>query len=133
MNETIMEDILHDLEEFKNRPNVLNKINEYIATLKKNSVKANPLEQMVRQTTQIRDRNGKMIYFGDTVRFADKVEWYRSEYTGKLLLGMITKKDALKEINAKPYEERLVENVQDYEWLLSSEIQIYWEVIDVSK
>ena len=40
----------------------------------------------------------------------------------------MTREQALKEINEQPYEERLIENEQDYEWLLSSEIQTYWEV-----
>lgn len=77
----------------------------------------------------IKDRNFKDIHFGDTLRFADKVEWYRGEYTAKVAFGSMTREDALKEIESRPYEERLVESVQDYEWLLSSDIQTYWEVV----
>lgn len=78
--------------------------------------------------TGIKDRNGNMICFGDTVRFANKFEWYKNQYLGKVALGSMTREDALKEIESKPYEERLVKSVQDYEWLLSNEIQKYWEI-----
>lgn len=81
------------------------------------------------EQTDIKDRNGNMIHFGDKVRFADKVEWYGGEYWADVAFGIKTKEQALKEIAALPYEERLVESVQDYEWLLSSEIQTYWEIV----
>lgn len=83
----------------------------------------------MQQFTGIIDRNKTKIYFGDTLRFADKVEWYRGEYWSKVALGIMSKKQALEEIEAKPYEERLIEENQDFEWLLSSEIQSYWEVV----
>ena len=83
----------------------------------------------MQQFTGIIDRNKTKIYFGDTLRFADKVEWYRGEYWSKVALGIISKKQALEEIETKPYEERLIEGNQDFEWLLSSEIQSYWEVV----
>lgn len=82
-----------------------------------------------RDPTDIKDRNGKMIHFGDKVRFLDKVEWYRGEYWADVAVGNKTKEQALKEIDNQPYEERMVESVQDYEWLLSSEIQVYWEIV----
>lgn len=81
------------------------------------------------QGTDIRDKNDRLIRFGDKLRFTDKVEWYRNEYFAKVLLGSMTREDALKEIDKKPYEERTIESVHDYEWLLSSEIQAYWEVV----
>jgi len=77
----------------------------------------------------IKDRNGKDIHFGDTLRFSNKVEWYRGSYWAKVAVGTMTREQALKEIDEQPYEERLIENEQDYEWLLSSEIQTYWEVV----
>ena len=83
----------------------------------------------MQQFTGVIDRNKNKIYFGDTLRFADKVEWYRGEYWSKVALGIMSKKQALEEIEAKPYEERLIEEIQDFEWLLSSEIQSYWEVV----
>ena len=83
----------------------------------------------MKQFTGVIDRNKNKIYFGDTLRFADKVEWYRGEYWSKVALGIMSKKQALEEIEAKPYEERLIEEIQDFEWLLSSEIQSYWEVV----
>lgn len=81
------------------------------------------------QDTSIVDRNGTPIIFGDTVIFADKWEWYKDGYYSKIMFGEISKEDAIKEIERKPYETRIVESVQDYEWLLSSEIQAYWEVM----
>ena len=33
----------------------------------------------------IKDRNGKEIHFGDTVRFVDKWEWYKGEWAWKLM------------------------------------------------
>jgi len=95
----------------------------------KQEVEAGQHETIVKRPTDIKDRNGRMIYFGDTVRFVDKVEWYRGDYWAKVAHGVMTREEALKEIDEKPYEERLVENVQDYDWLLSSEIQTYWEVV----
>ena len=82
-----------------------------------------------RKSTQIKDRHGKTIYFGDKLRFYDKVEWYRVDYTGKIIRGEMTGAEALAEIEKLPYEERLVESVQDYGWLLSDEIQRYWEIV----
>lgn len=38
----------------------------------------------MQQFTGIVDRNKTKIYFGDTLRFADKVEWYRGEYWSKV-------------------------------------------------
>src|SRR6056297_2767126 len=96
----------------------------------KDSDSASQVDAIVKRPTEIKDRNGRMIYFGDTVRFADKVEWYRGSYWAKVALGVMTREEALKEIDEQPYEERVVENVHDYDWLLSSDIQTYWEVVD---
>ena len=80
--------------------------------------------------TGVADKDGCKIYFGDKVRFADKWEWYRGEYGPKLWFGTKKQKaEIMKEFNAEPFEERIVESVEDYEWLLSDEIQSYWKVI----
>ena len=84
----------------------------------------------MRKPTDIIDRNGNMICFGDKLRFADKVEWYGREYIIDIMLGNKTREQAFLEIENRPYEERVVESVQDYEWLLSSEIQTYWEIVE---
>lgn len=82
----------------------------------------------IQQFTGILDMHKAKIYFGDKVRFADKVEWYRGKYFAKVYHGIMTKAEALALIDKEPYEERLVEDHQDFEWLLSSEIQTYWEI-----
>lgn len=83
-----------------------------------------------RKYTGIQDSKNNKIFFGDTLRFTDKWEWYRGEWAWKLLGKSGEEKKKLEEeYEALPYEERKVQNVQDYEWLLSSEIQTYWEII----
>lgn len=82
-----------------------------------------------RKSTEIKDKNGDEIFFGDTLVFVDKWEWYKRSYGPKFYFADNERKEQLrKEYEAEPLEERLVENVQDYEWLLSSELQIYWEI-----
>jgi len=83
----------------------------------------------VQQFTGILDKHGAKIYFGDTLRFADKFEWYRNSYFSKVVHGIMTKQQVLDEIEQQPYEERLVESNGDFEWLLSTEIQTYWEIV----
>ena len=82
----------------------------------------------LKRPCDVKDRKGVEIHFGDTLIFADKVEWYRSEYGPKVSYGEMTKKDALEQIESLPYETIVIKSVQDYEWLLSDEIQSYWEI-----
>jgi hypothetical protein len=89
------------------------------------------LEQFkMQQFTGVIDCNKNKIYFGDTLRFADKWEWYRGTWAWKLMFKTGKEREDLeKEYNELPYEDRLVENNEDFDWLLSSEIQSYWEVL----
>ena len=84
----------------------------------------------MQQFTGVLDRNDVKIYFGDTLRFADKWEWYRGTWYWKFMRATSEEEIKLREEYDKlPYEERLIENKEDFEWLLSGDIQSYWEVV----
>lgn len=89
------------------------------------------LEQFkMQQFTGVLDCNGTKIYFGDTLRFADKWEWYRGSWYWTLMGTSGEEREKLqKEYDELPFEERLIENKNDFDWMLSKEIQSYWEVL----
>lgn len=83
-----------------------------------------------KRSSGIKDMRGAMIFEGDKLRFSDKWEWYRGEYGIKMMFADEEEKKKLQaQYDAEPYEERIVTLPEDYEWLLNSEIQSYWEIV----
>ena len=77
-----------------------------------------------RQFIGINDKSGVEICDGDIIQFSDKFEWYRSPVMTKSEIDSV-----LNDHVKYPYERRAVDIPECYEWLLSPEIQQYWEVI----
>lgn len=88
------------------------------------------IPETVGQFTGRKDKKGIKIYFGNKLRFTDKAEWYKNN---RIKFNLRQDRESFDEILTNhekyPYEERVVESIEDYEWLLSSEIQEHWEII----
>ena len=81
--------------------------------------------------TGIVDRNGTPIFEGDTLRFTDKWEWYRTRIFKMALQGK-TVGERREWLDQQPFEDRIIEIPECYSWLLSGEIQTHWEIVTKS-
>jgi hypothetical protein len=81
--------------------------------------------------SSVKDRNGREIVEGDTLRFVDKWEWWRGQFGGGWLATEEQRQEVLHDHEKFPYEDRVIKLPEAYEWLLgTSEIQTYWEVLE---
>jgi len=79
--------------------------------------------------TGVLDKNGEEIYEGDTLRFTNKWEWWRGQFAGGMLATEADYNEVLTNHEKYPYEDRVITLPEDYAWLLSKEIQSYWEIV----
>ena len=86
----------------------------------------------IQQFTGAVDRKGNKVYFGDTLRFMDKVVYYAGNYKAKVNFGIMTREQALAEIDLLPYHEIVVDADFELSYLESSDMKNYFEVVNTN-
>jgi uncharacterized phage protein (TIGR01671 family) len=84
----------------------------------------------IMQSSGVKDMDGNIIYNGDIIQFADKWEWYRSEYGARFMLSDDEARAKVQEqYDNEPLYCRVVDFSEEFDFLLSNDIQQYWKVI----
>lgn len=83
------------------------------------------IPETVGQYTGLKDKNGKKVFECDVLRFTDRRVWYS---TALFTLSYEEETKNLEDLKQFPYEDRVVEMPNVYEWWSESDRQ-YWEVI----
>jgi hypothetical protein len=78
----------------------------------------------INQNSHIKDCEGNYIKQGSMVEFIDRYEWYRC------ITGMPTKEDIVGNFEKYPRILRTIDLPDDYSWILDSEIQTHWRIVN---